>query len=216
MKQASRGFRLGSTIGLFARCNLGGVQASAEEFELSFSTVMPHLGEVQRRVVAGAMARAGGRGGKTSVAEVSGLSRNTVIKAQAEVVDGIEPSVRQRAPGAGDKRAIDKQPGLLEALDELVHPSTRGTSMSGLRWTFKSTYELARDLQGRRGFRVSAELVRRLLHQMGYSLQAPAKQNEGAAHPSPEQYVRNALMVLIHQPPDHPGRTRPRSAWSTT
>src|SRR5215212_6937246 len=143
---------------------------------------MPHLNEVQRRVVAGAMARALGHGGKTAVAAASGLSWNTVIKAQAEVEAGIEPSERLRAPGAGDKPAVDKQPGLLEALDELVHPDTRGNPMSLLRWTLKSTYELARDLQGRQ-FKVSAELVRRLLHQMGYSLQAPAKQNEGTAHP---------------------------------
>jgi transposase len=165
------------------------VQASGGELEQFFSTVMPHLNEVQRRVVAGAMARALGRGGKTAVADTSGLSRNTVIKAQTEVEAGIEPSVRQRAPGAGDKPAIDKQPGLLEALDELVHPSTRGTPMSALRWTLKSTYELARDLQ-QRGFRVSAELVRRLLHQMGYSLQAPAKQNEGTSHPDRDGQFR--------------------------
>ncbi len=135
------------------------------------------------------MARALGRGGKTAVAAASGLSRNTVIKAQAEVEAGIGPSDRLRAPGAGDKPAIDKQPGLLEALDELVHPDTRGTPMSSLRWTLKSTYELARDLQGQ-GFRVSAELVRRLLHQMGYSLQAPAKQNEGSAHPDRDGQFR--------------------------
>ena len=61
--------------------------------------------------------------------------------------------------------------------------------MSPLRWTLKSTYELARELQGR-GFRVSAELVRRLLHQMGYSLQAPAKQNEGSAHPDRDGQFR--------------------------
>lgn len=54
--------------------------------------------------------------------------------------------------------------------------------MSLLRWTSKSTYELARELV-RQGYRVSAELVRRLLHQMGYSLQAPVKQNEGTTHP---------------------------------
>ncbi len=53
--------------------------------------------------------------------------------------------------------------------------------MSALRWTLKSTYELARDLQAE-GFSVSAELVRRLLHELGYSLQAPAKQTEGSAH----------------------------------
>ena len=151
------------------------------ELGVFFESVLPHLNEVQRRVVAGAMARSIGRGGKTLVAEASGMSRNTVIKAQAEVEAGIVPAGRLRAAGGGDRPAIDKQPGLLEALDGLVHPDTRGNPMSALRWTLKSTYELARELQGK-GFRVSAELVRRLLHQMGYSLQAPAKQNEGAGH----------------------------------
>jgi hypothetical protein len=102
---------------------------------------------------------------------------------------GVEPSARQRRPGAGDKPAVDKQPGLAEALDELVHPETRGSPMSPLRWTLKSTYELAGELT-ERGFRVSAELVRRLLHQMGYSLQAPSKQNEGAAHPDRDGQFR--------------------------
>lgn len=147
-----------------------------------FGSVMPHLNEVQRRLVAGAVARSLGHGGKSRVAAASGLSRNTVIKGQAEVEAGVEPSDRLRAPGAGDKKAIDKQPGLLAALDELVHPDTRGNPMSPLRWTLKSTYELARELSAQ-GFQASAELVRRTLHDMGYSLQAPAKQNEGSAHP---------------------------------
>jgi transposase len=158
------------------------MEASAEELETLFSTVMPHLNELQRRVVAGAVARGLGRGGKTAVAEASGLSRNTVTKAQREVEAGIALTEQLRAPGGGDRPAVDKQPGLAEALDELVHPETRGHPMSALRWTLKSTYELARDLQSA-GFKVSAELVRRLLHEMGYSLQAPAKQNEGASHP---------------------------------
>ena len=85
-----------------------------------FDTVMPHLNEVQRRVVAGSMARALGRGGKTAVAEASGMSRNTVAKAEAEVRSGIGPSHRLRPVGGGDRPAIDKQPGLLEALDEWV------------------------------------------------------------------------------------------------
>ena len=147
-----------------------------------FGSVMPHLNEVQRRLVAGAVARSLGHGGKSRVASASGLSRNTVIKGQGEVETGVEPSDRLRAPGAGDKKAIDKQPGLLAALDELVHPDTRGNPMSPLRWTLKSTYELARELSAL-GFQASAELVRRTLHDMGYSLQAPAKQNEGSAHP---------------------------------
>ena len=61
--------------------------------------------------------------------------------------------------------------------------------MSALRWTLKPTYELARELQ-QRGFKTSAESVRRWLHQMGYSLQAPAKQNEGTAHPDRDGQFR--------------------------
>ena len=56
-----------------------------------FGTVLPHLNEVQRRVVAGALAKALGRGGKTAVSESSGISRNTVAKAVGEVTAGIAP-----------------------------------------------------------------------------------------------------------------------------
>lgn len=73
------------------------MQASPQELERLFSTVIPHMNEVQR-VVGGSMAAALGRGGKTRVAEASGLSRSTVIKAQPEVKARIEPSPRVRGP----------------------------------------------------------------------------------------------------------------------
>ncbi len=165
------------------------MELSSDELAGFFDTVLPHLNEKQRRVVAGAMVVALGRGGQARVAEASGLSTSTVNTATQQVRTGVAPSERQRAEGGGDRPAIDKQSGLLEALDELVHPSTRGSPMSALRWTLKSTYELARELQAQ-GYRASAELVRRLLHQMGYSLQAPAKQNEGAAHPDRDGQFR--------------------------
>jgi transposase len=151
--------------------------------------VLPHMNEVQRRVVAGATAEMLGRGGKTAVAAASGMSRNTVIKAQAEVSGGIEPAARLRSPGGGDKPLIDKQPGLLEALDELVHPETRGNPMSLLRWTAKSSTNLAEDLV-RRGFDVSSRTVLRLLHRLGYSLQANAKVTEGRQHPDRDAQFR--------------------------
>ena len=165
------------------------MELSSEGLARFFETVLPHLNEKQRRVVAGAMVVALGRGGQARVVEASGMSSSTVNTATQEVRAGVEPSQRQRRRGAGDKPAIDKQPGLLEALDGLVHPGTRGSPMSPLRWTLKSTYELARELSAQ-GYRVSAELVRRLLHQMGYSLQAPAKQNEGTSHPDRDGQFR--------------------------
>jgi len=165
------------------------VEATGEELREFFAVVLPHLNEVQRRVVAGSMAKALGRGGKTAVAEASGISRNTVAKGQGEVEAGIEPSERLRAPGGGDKPAIEKQPGLLEDLDELVWPETRGHPMSPLRWTLTSTYRLAEQLRAK-GYDASAELVRRLLHQMGYSLQAPSKQVEGTVNPDRDAQFR--------------------------
>jgi len=54
--------------------------------------------------------------------------------------------------------------------------------MSPLRWTAKSTENLARALV-EKGFKISADTVGRLLKSMGYSLQAPSKQLEGAQHP---------------------------------
>jgi hypothetical protein len=157
------------------------VEVTEDALARFFEVVLPHLNERQRRVVAGASAQMFGRGGKTAVAEASGMSRNTVIKAEREVEVGIEPSERVRAPGGGDKPLTDRQPGLLGALDELVHPETRGNPMSLLRWTSKSSTKLADDLV-RQGFEVSSRTVLRLLHELGYSLQANAKVTEGRQH----------------------------------
>jgi len=154
-------------------------EAALREF---LETVEPHLNERQRRVVFGSMAEALGHGGQRMVAGCSSMSTSTLSKAVREVRAGIEPSDRQRVEGGGDRPAIDKQPGLLLALDELVRPESRGDPMSPLRWTSKSVRELSAAL-GAQGWSASPELVRRLLHQIGYSLQAPAKQIEGSEHP---------------------------------
>ena len=165
------------------------MEVTPEGLARFFDVVLPHMNEVQRRVVAGTVSEMLGRGGKTAVATASGMSRNTVIKAETEVAAGIEPSLRLRAPGGGDKPLIDKQPGLLEALDELVHPETRGNPMSLLRWTSKSSTNLAEDLGGQ-GFEVSSRSVLRLLYSLGYSLQANAKVTEGRQHPDRDAQFR--------------------------
>lgn len=144
--------------------------------------MLPHLDERQRRLMVGAAAVMLGRGGRTKAAQLSGLSRPTVSKGANEIVAGVAVSDRQRAVGGGAKPVGVTQPGLLEALDALVGPGTRGTSPSPLRWTSKSTYEMARELTAD-GFTISAETVRRLLHQMGYRLQAPTPHRGGATPP---------------------------------
>jgi hypothetical protein len=151
---------------------------------LKWQALAPHLNERQRRLWAGMEARSHGRGGIALVARATGLSRSTVqtgageVEAEPEVID----PERVRQPGAGRKAAIDVDPGLLVALDELVEPTCRGNPMSPLRWTAKSVRTLAAELTAS-GHPVSASKVGQLLRQLGYSLQAPAKEVEGTQHP---------------------------------
>ena len=96
---------------------------------------------------------------------------------------------RVRRPGAGRKPQTVTDPGLVAALLGLVEPGERGDPMSPLRWTVKSTRTLARELTGT-GHPVSAWTVANLLHEQGFSLQANAKQVEGAAHPDRDAQFR--------------------------
>jgi len=73
-------------------------------------------------------------------------------------------------------------PTLARALEALIEPQTRGDPMSPLRWTCKSTRQLATALR-QQGHPVSHQTVARLLQQLEYSLQAPRKTVEGGRHP---------------------------------
>lgn len=177
------------------------MQASLEDLATFFERTLPHLNEKQRRLVAGAMALSLGRGGQSAVAEAGKMSRHVVIDGMAQLRVGVEVSERQRVEGGGARLATDKQPGLLKALEQLVQPHTRGDPTYNLLWTLKSTYQLADELV-EQGFRVSAELVRQLLHQLGYSLQANAKQKEGTSHPDRDQqfqYLNETASTFLEQ-----------------
>src|ERR687885_1130807 len=79
-------------------------------------------------------------------------------------------ATRVRRSGGGRKKTRDRDPTLVADLEALVSPDTRGDPMSPLRWTCKSTHQLANALQ-QRGHQVSEHLVRTLLHAAHYSLQ---------------------------------------------
>ncbi len=158
-----------------------------------YELVAPHLSEKQRRLLAGAAATALGRGGGARMARISGLSRPTVYTGMHELDDPPDPTGRVRRPGGGPKRLVERQPGLLEALDKLVDPDTRGDPESPLRWTCKSTRELA-DALGAQGFQVSDDTVGRLLKQQRYTLQRTQKTQEGAQHPD-----RDAQFGYVNQ-----------------
>jgi hypothetical protein len=55
----------------------------------------------------------------------------------------VRVSDRVRRKGGGQKPATEKQPGLLEALSELVESSIRGDPEAPLRWVSKSQQRLS-------------------------------------------------------------------------
>jgi Rhodopirellula transposase DDE domain len=165
------------------------VEVGEESLSRFFSQAFPLLDERERRLVAAAVVEMLGRGGQASVARVTGMSRNTLIVGARELAGGASRSPRVRRAGGGRKKAIDVDPEMLAVLDSLVEPDSRGDPMSPLRWTIKSTRQLAGELS-RLGHRAGSSLVGRMLHYLGYSLQANAKVTEGAQHPDRDAQFR--------------------------
>jgi transposase len=153
-----------------------------EELSAEFAALFPHLDERQRRLAMGARARSLGHGGIKVVARAAGVSPVTVSRGVAELETGGEPLRRVRRPGGGRKPVTRTDPGVAAALLALVEPGQRGDPESPLRWTTKATRKLAGELTAA-GHQVSAWTVANLLREQGFSLQANAKQLEGAQHP---------------------------------
>jgi hypothetical protein len=147
-----------------------------------FVVVAPVLSERGRRLWAATESRAIGYGGDALVSAATGLARETIRNGRMEIAGGVDPTARVRRAGAGRPGIEKTQPGVKEALEQLVDPLTRGDPTSPLRWTCKSRAKLASALS-KDGWRVSSTTVGRLLHELGYSLQSVRKSREGAAHP---------------------------------
>jgi hypothetical protein len=137
------------------------------------AALLPRLNERDRRAAMAAEAASWGRGGISAVHRATGASRTTIRRGIAELADAepAQSSRRVRAPGAGRKKAEVANPQLLDALDSLVEPRTRGDQESLLRWTTKSTRNLAEELTTM-GHPVSHSVVAKMLGSLGYSLHA--------------------------------------------
>jgi len=163
------------------------VLVNHSDIQRRFRSLAPFLDERMRRLVAASESEAIGYGGVSVVARATGVSRRAITEGMKELkkpkshkaVRLEEARIRRR--GAGRKRAVDKDSSLLEDLDRLVDPVTRGDPESPLRWTCKSVRRLAEELQ-HEGHAVSYQTVAELLHALDYSLQANQKTLEGSQH----------------------------------
>jgi len=178
---------------------MSGNEEAVQVLAAKFAVIFPHLDERQRRLLMGAEARALGHGGIRLAARAAGVREATVSLGVDELDSGAGPLGRARRPGGGRKRAADLDPGLVPALLALVEPEERGDPMSPLRWTTKSTRNLADELT-RQGHKVSADTVGDLLREEEFSLQGNAKTLEGTRHPDRDAQFRHISgQVKDHQ-----------------
>src|SRR2546427_3164752 len=159
-----------------------------------YKSLSTQLDERSLRLCAAADAKMLGYGGVSFVAKAAGLSRTTLDSGASEP-SSQEPSEpgRIRRPGGGRKTKTDRDETLLQDLDRLLDPVTRGDPMSPLRWTCKSTPKLATELKAK-GHEVSQATVWRMLEELGYSMQSNRKTREGGRHPD-----RNGQFEFINR-----------------
>lgn len=156
-----------------------------------YQQLAPHLNEKTRRLWAATEAMSLGYGGISVVARATGLARRTLHTAVQELAHPPLPTApaRQRQPGGGRPALTVHDPQLLTDLQTLVEATTRGDPASPLLWTCKSTPKLTAELQAL-GHRVSQRTVVTLLADLGYSLQATRKTQEGQGHPDRDAQFR--------------------------
>ena len=166
--------------------DIGGITAR-------FETLKSQLDERSRRLVAAAESQAIGKGGISVVARATGISRPVIRQGIADLKNPATLAAgRVRREGGGRKRAVVKDASLRTDLEGLLEWTTRGDPEAPLRWTCKSVRQLAAELR-RMKHQVSHQVVADLLHELGYSLQANRKTQEGTGHPD-----RNAQFEYLN------------------
>ena len=168
------------------------LREEVSEVRSKFKMLSPALNERVLRCWVAAEAISLGHGGIPCVAKATGVSESTIEAGIRELRSpgAVVAAWRMRKPGAGRKRLTETDPDLQKDLEDLVEPSTRGDPESPLRWTSKSTANLASELQAL-GHKVSPDTVGTMLRSMDFSLQALAKTREGASHPDRDAQFRH-------------------------
>src|SRR5438876_1739835 len=149
--------------------------------EAQYQLMKGWLNERQWRLYVATEARRIGPGGISQVAREAGVTRKTIRKGLGELEAGAlyQPGERIRQQGGGRKKYIAKDATLRADLEAMLEP--KGDPESLVRWTSKSVSKLRQALT-RQGHTIGETAIRRMLHEMGFSLKANKKNIEGASH----------------------------------
>jgi hypothetical protein len=172
----------------------GEVIDSLENIKNRYNEMSPHLDEKQRRYLLATEAKLIGRGGIKIVSLATSVSRQVIINGLKELKDPQQhTNSKIRKPGAGRPSKEKEYPELREEILKRVESSTHGDPESTILWCAKSVRTIASDLK-ESNYNVSHTVVGNILKDLGYSLQANKKTDEGGKNPD-----RNAQFEHINE-----------------
>ena len=160
-------------------------------YKAKYDAIKSCLSEKGKRLWVSLEAREYGYGGVTLLAKATKLGRTTIHKGLKELLSPLDQE-RVRQAGAGRKKLTERYPDILDSLDKLVEPTSKGDPENPLRWTSQSTRKLSDKLL-KQGYKISPTSTGQLLRKLGYSLQANKKTLEDGSHPD-----RNKQFELIN------------------
>ena len=150
------------------------------------------LNEPQKRWLAATKSIELGYGGISKVSRFTGLSRTTITQGCNELKSKkFLPNCdyQLRKAGAGRKKISKIDSTLIKEIEKILEKSSAGDPMSKIKWTCKSTRNIA-DILLKKGFNISNVTVMSILKKQGYSLRSNKKMLSGENHPDRDAQFR--------------------------
>ncbi|MBU2637935.1 MAG: ISAzo13 family transposase [Nanoarchaeota archaeon] len=131
-------------------------------------------------------------GGVSEVNKLTGKSMTTIRKGIKEInsAEKLDEPNNIRKKGSGRKTLTSKRPEIIKNLELIMENDTSGDPMKHLKWTTKSTGNVADELK-EKGYIISADTIGRLLKQENYSLKANRKSKESGSSPERDEQFKH-------------------------
>ena len=151
-------------------------------------SIIPYLNEKQKRLMVAAEATSLGYGGITIIKKETGIARSRIHRGIIELKSHKTNEIdRIRTTGGGRKSTHVENKKIIRLIESFIDDSTRGDPMSPLKWTSKSTRQIA-EIISQKSYKISYETVRTILKNLDYSLQGNDKSLEGSHPDRDEQF----------------------------
>ena len=153
------------------------------EIEKQMQEVFDHLSEKDKRLYAGVEALKFPYGGISYIAQLFSCSRNTIRRGINELKEKATiPKKRDRKAGGGRKQAINKQTDINDVFLSILIEHTAGDPMDETKkWTNLTCAKIG-SLLAEEGFKVSRNIVRKLLKKNDYVKRKALKNKAAGGH----------------------------------